>query len=233
MRIYKSDDVILLDRKKRMDHFAVYFCKNCEEMTKTYAFSSWFLSNDLVNVCCFKYGEYPRFGPPNSSRLNSLVEGERDLFLKGRRCEMQGLGIAAFSYYRRVVESQKQRLFDQLIAACKRIPGAEATVEELEQAKTVTEFSRAVEKIKHGLPTSLLIGGCHNPLSLLHSPLSVGIHGLSDQECLERATDIRVILTELVERLANVLQDDKEVNLAVSRLLKGPSRNKPGRSEVP
>jgi hypothetical protein len=62
VRIYRSDDEVLLDRTKRIDDFAVYFCKNCGEMTKTYAFSSWFIGNDFQNVCCFKYGEYPRFG---------------------------------------------------------------------------------------------------------------------------------------------------------------------------
>ena len=39
-----------------------------------------------------------------------LVGPDRDDFLKGRRCENQGLGVGAFIYYRRVVENQKNRI---------------------------------------------------------------------------------------------------------------------------
>src|ERR1700691_3196454 len=101
-----------------VDSFARYFCKNCGITSKIYAFSSYFVHADLY---CFKYGESPEFGLPDLSRLNALIKPERELFRKGQRCEMLGLGIGAYTYYRRVVESQKDRLLDQMIAACKKL----------------------------------------------------------------------------------------------------------------
>jgi hypothetical protein len=63
----------------------------------------------------FKYGERPPFGPNTPNRLLSLLGDQKDVFLKGKRCEFQGLGIGAFSYYRRVVENQKSRILDEII----------------------------------------------------------------------------------------------------------------------
>jgi hypothetical protein len=68
------------------------------------------------------------------------------------------------------------------------------------------------------MPQILLING-HNPLTLLHSALSGGLHDQSDEECLALATSIRVIMTELAERLGQALKDEAELNAAVSQLL--------------
>ena len=79
--------------------------------------------------------------------------------------------------------------------------------------------------IKHGMPQVLLING-HNPLTLLHTALSQGVHEESDDYCLELATSIRVVLTELAERMAQALKDEAELNTAVSKLLQISARRK-------
>ena len=55
-------------------------------------------------------------------------------YLKGRRCENQGLSIGAFSYYRRVVESQKDKIFDEIIGVCERLDVDSETIESLKSA---------------------------------------------------------------------------------------------------
>jgi len=64
-----------------------------------------------------------------------------------------------------------------------------------------------------------LING-HNPLTLLHSALSDGIHAKTDEECLELATSIRLVLIELADRIATALKDEAELRTAVTKLLK-------------
>ena len=64
----------------------------------------------------------------------------------------------------------------------------------------------------------MLING-HNPLNLLHSALSKGVHNYDDDKCLELATSIRTILFDFVERLALALKDDAKLNAAVKRLV--------------
>jgi len=89
---------------------------------------------------------------------------------------------------------------------------------ELEEAARETQFSKAIEIIKPGVPQALLIDG-HNPLTLLHNALSEGLHAQTDEDCLALATSIRVVLTELVERMASVLSDHAELKTAVNRLI--------------
>jgi hypothetical protein len=139
--------------------------------------------------------------------------------LKGRRCENQGLGIGAFVYYRRVVESHKNQILDEIVRVAQKVSAPAEMVATLEAAKTEIQFSKALASVKNAMPQLLLIDG-HNPLSLLHSALSTGLHDKSDEECLELAQSIRAVLVELAERLGQALKDEAELKTAVSRLMK-------------
>jgi hypothetical protein len=76
----------------------------------------------------------------------------------------------------------------------------------------------AVESVKHALPQALMING-HNPLTLLHAALAESLHTRPDEDCLTLAMSIRVILSELTERLGQAHKDEAELKQAVSRLL--------------
>lgn len=205
--------------------FVTFFCKNCSSRSKTFAL--WFKFNDdLKGGRAYKYGEVPAFGPPTPARLVSLIGPQRDLFLKGRRAENQGMGIAAFAYYRRVIEDQKDRIFDEVIKVSRGLSADQAVIDDLQKAKTETQFIKAVEAVKHAIPQALLING-RNPLTLLHSALSEGLHAHTDDDCLEIATSIRVVMAEFAERMAQVIKDEAELNEAVSRLLRKKAVPKP------
>lgn len=203
------------------------FCVDCREFTKLIAVTvnARLDAKDLPFVTAMKYGEHPPFGDPIPPKVFSLVGPDRTEFLKGRRCEYQGLGIAAFSYYRRVVERQKSRIFDRILEVAKRTNAPLEFIEGIEAAKKKTQFSEAVDQVKPGFPPQLLVDG-HNPLKLLHAALSKGMHNDSDEECLQLATDIRIVLFDLVERVEAVTRDEKEIRGALSRLLQ--PRSPPG-----
>jgi len=152
------------------------------------------------------------------------------MFLKGRRCENQGLGIGAFSYYRRVVEHQKGRIIDEVIKVSGKIGAPEETLKLLREARNETKFSKSVSLIKDAIPQALLISG-HNPLTLLHNALSAGLHEDTDDGCLSLAQAVRVVLVDLSERLSHALRDDAELKTAVSRLMKPNPSIKPPRSQ--
>ena len=207
------------DLSKGGQHFFVrYTCKNCGKSGKTYAIWAW-LHDDGKSGTIYKYGETPEFGPPTPPKVVSILGMEKDYYFKGRRSENQGLGIAAFAYYRRVVENQKNKIFDEIIRTVKTVDsGNSVLLKELEDAKKEAQFTKAVGAIRHGIPQALLIDG-HNPLTLLHAALSDGLHAKTDEECLEFATSVRVILTELVERMSNAVKDSAELKSAVSKIL--------------
>jgi hypothetical protein len=202
---------------KLNDLFLVYLCCNCGKSFKTFALSV--RAGKSEGPCqVFKYGELPAFGSPIPAKTITLIGPDKDLFLTGRRAENQGMGIGAFTYYRRVVENQKNRIFDEIIRVIgKIISPDDPVIQELESAKNEIQFTKAVETIKHTLPQSLLING-QNPLTLLHSALSQGVHEHSDAECLELASNIRIVLIEFAERLGQALKEETELNEAVKRL---------------
>lgn len=87
----------------------------------------------------------------------------------------------------------------------------------------VTSYSQALQRqvfkpLNSGGQKRRLILDGQNPLTLLHRPLSQQLHGLTDEQCLQLATDIRIVLTALLENIADVLKDQDVLRAAVSRL---------------
>lgn len=192
-----------------------YQCRNCRRTMKTF---SLVLQDGRKSKLVQKLGEHPPFGPPTHPRVIKLIGPDRDLFLQGRRAELRGFGIGAFAYYRRVVEEQKGRIIEEIGKVAAKLGTSEETMRLFTEAGSETQFSSAIERIKTAIPQSLLIDG-HNPLTLLHSALSEGLHAQTDEECLELATSIRVVLTELAERISAALKEEAELKSAVNRLL--------------
>ena len=208
--------------------FLIYLCNNCKRNTKIYAVL--LKPNDESNTAqAIKLGEYPPFGPKIPAKLITLIGSDREFFLQGWRSENQGMGIGAFTYYRRVVENQKSRLIEKIINVANIVDSPQEMISRLEEAKNETQFSKAVEQIKDAIPESLKIK-THNPLTLIHNALSTGIHNLTDEECLDRAKSVRIILTELSEKLAQSLKDDTDINQAIKELT---TRGKPKKTKAP
>jgi hypothetical protein len=194
-----------------------YLCSNCRRTRKIFSLyvAIESESGESTSATCFKFGEHPPYGPPTPTRLLRLFGKDRDIFLKGRQCENHALGIGAFVYYRRVVESHKDQIIDEIAKVAEKV--SPDLVPLLQKAKAENQFSNAVESIKNAIPQSLLING-QNPLMLLHKALSEGLHAQTDEECLELAHDVRVILAELAERIGQALKDEAELNAAITRL---------------
>lgn len=189
-----------------------YSCEKCGTQVKSYMVRFWSLKEVQ------KIAEWPVFSPRTPAKLVTLIGPDRDFFLKGRRAEIEGLGIGAFGYYRRVIENQKNRLLDEIIRVARHVGAPPDTIDELEKAKAENQFSKAVESVKAAIPEVLYIKG-HNPLTLLHSALSEGLHESSDEACLLAAGDIRLILGEFAERLSDAIKEQKELNDALGRLV--------------
>jgi hypothetical protein len=197
--------------------FLTYSCKNCNQLEKTFAVLGTQAAGTSDGTA-YKLGENPPFGLPTPSKVIALIGPDRELFLMGRRAENDGLGIGAFAYYRRVVENQSTRIIGEIEKAAKRLGVTSESIQLFEKAKKEVQFSKAIDVISDGIPPALLIR-THNPLKLLHSALSKGLHAHGDDECLEIATSIRLVLSELAERISNALRDENELKQAVNRLL--------------
>lgn len=208
------------------DEFVSYRCKNCEKSFKRFSIVVK-LHKNFRDAEMFKYGEIPSFGPPTPKKVQSMLGEHRDYFFKGRRSENQGMGIAAFSYYRRVIDGQKNVIFDEIIKVSEVLKAPPELIAELHAAKNEGRFTQGIDVIKHALPQALLING-ENPLTLLYTALSEGLHNDSDEECLELATSIRIVMTELADRFAAALKEQADLTKAVAKLVQKKSKKEPG-----
>ncbi|MCP4649958.1 MAG: hypothetical protein GY853_07775 [PVC group bacterium] len=206
--------------------FLKYICRNCGEIYIDMALFIRTINNTPKgDAIVQKLGELPVFGPHSPAQLITLVGKDRDLYLTGRRAESQGMGIGAYSYYRRIVENQKNAIIDKIIKVSQSQHSSQEFIDSLKEAKKETRFTTAIEKIKDGIPESLKMYG-HNPLTILHKTLSEGLHAGSDNECLELAKDIRNVLTELAERCATILKDNEKLKRSIGKLFKLPEQPK-------
>ena len=204
-----------VDAKSRFGYqFISYTCRDCQSTQKTFAL---LVTRNDCDISAMKLGEYPPFSSPISSRIQKLLsKSDLDLYRKGSRAEAQGLGIGAATYFRRIVEEQWQRLVEEIRNAAKRLGVADLRM--YDAALEERQFSKAVDILKDKIPAKLLILDGENPLTLLYKPLSKQLHGLTDEECLQQAADIRVVLTALLENIADALKAKDELHEAATRL---------------
>ena len=55
------------------------------------------------------------------------------------------MGIGAYSYYRRDIENQKNRLLDAIIRVAQKIGASQDMLDDLNKAKEETQFTKAVD----------------------------------------------------------------------------------------
>ncbi|HZT01894.1 MAG TPA: hypothetical protein VFA39_06495 [Steroidobacteraceae bacterium] len=166
-----------------------------------------------------KIGELPAYGIPAPPSLKGFLEADAELFEKGRKSEAEGLGVGAFTYYRRVVDNQKAHLIGAVRSVVEMEGTNPALLTALEEAEAADGFSRAYEALKGHIPSSLRISG-HDPLQLLYTQTSHGLHNLSDSECLTRATTIREVLAAMAARVQELLKSHEALARAVGELSK-------------
>jgi hypothetical protein len=164
--MFRSARLSLFQRRQT---FITYLCSNCKKSTKIISLFVHPTVRYELDGQCFKFGELPPFGPITPARLLKILGDNRDLFMKGRRC--QSLGIGAFVYYRRVVENQRVAILGEITKIAKTIHAPAETIDLLQRSQAENQFSKSLEMVKDAVPESLRIQG-HNPLTLLHDNLT-------------------------------------------------------------
>lgn len=189
-----------------------YVCGGCDDSYQ-YIFIEIGCNLDYV----MKIGQYPPWNPPIDKNLIKMLGEREETFKKGLTCESQGYGIGAYDYYRRIVEE----IIDELLNGIADLMSGEDKekyMEALEKKKKSYVAQNKIALVKDLLPLSLMPDG-NNPLKLLHSQLSSGIHAFSDEECLKKSEKIRVILLFLVKEVNNHRNSSKEFTESMKELL--------------
>lgn len=174
---------------------AIYRCTSCLQFQRHFL-----LKVDPEGKYVMKVGQEPAWDISIEKTLAKALGARVGYFKKGLINESQGYGIGAFSYYRRVVEE----IIDELLSEIADLLADEEQQEyrtALEEVKKTRVAQDKIKVVKDLLPP-ILRPANRNPLSILHGVLSEGLHGLSDEECIDRAAAIRQVLSFLISEVS-------------------------------
>ena len=149
-----------------------------------------------------KYGELPRKKIERSQVLQRFFKDDLDNYEKAAVCLSTGYGIAAFAYFRRVVENNIERLLDLVQEDAKSSSASTKVTAALAELRGHSPMDKKIAIANEALPEYLKPDGL-NPLSRLYRVLSEGVHRLSEKECLNKAKATSECLEYLVSELAS------------------------------
>jgi hypothetical protein len=196
-----------------------YVCRNCGESVQYYQLI-W--QEDKSANLFIKIGQWPPLSiEPSPELAKALGAEDLKLYKKGLIDFQFGHGIGAVGYFRRVLENKVNALLDLIVEAAKN---AQVPDEHLAEVEAVKQSRRAEDKIDLAvkiLPAHLKPGG-HNPLDKLYKPLSAGLHGESDGECLTIFSEAQFVFEYLFK---NLTESNEEARRYVKELSAPPKNS--------
>lgn len=166
-----------------------------------------------------KVGQYPAWSIELDKNLSEVLGSHADFYKKGLVCESQSYGIGAYAYFRRITEEVIDKLLDSISGLIEGDENRAAYKIALEKTKQTRITQEKIDLVKDLIPVSLKPDNM-NPLGVLHSALSEGLHAGSDAECMDKAEIIRQSLVFLVNRIVRLGDDNKEFTDGMKKLLK-------------
>jgi hypothetical protein len=148
-----------------------------------------------------KVGQSPPWSITPPKNVASTLGTHLEDYKKGLVCESQGYGIGAFAYFRRIVENVIAGLLRQVEELIAEDGEREKYHSALENLKDSHSAEGRIQAVKDMLPASLRRGGI-NPLDIIYSALSSGLHAETDEACLDQAVLVKASLVYLIDQLA-------------------------------
>jgi hypothetical protein len=190
-------------------HVVTYICRNCGANEQRY-WLSWEPSDDKPNGTCIgqliKIGQWPPLTIAIQPDLaKALGPSDARLYKQALISATISHGIAALAYMRRVIENKMNDLIDLIADAARNAQSGADLLQKIEEIKASQSASDKIEFAKDLLPLHLRPGG-HNPLSKFYGLTSAGLHGESDEDCLETFAQYRISFEYLFRNLA--LEDE-------------------------
>ena len=195
----------------------VFRCQKCSNYTVTHVLAFKKIKNGANPVVQIqKIGQLPSIEKTIDNDLKSwLSKADVMLYEKGLRCETNGFGIGAYSYFRRIVENNIEKILDDIAETS----DSQELIDAISEAKKQHSATDRLEIVKNHTPNSLKPGG-KNVFKIIYGALSTGLHGESDESCLDQATSIRTCLNFLIKRLNAERKEEQELASAINNITK-------------
>jgi hypothetical protein len=168
-----------------------------------------------------KVGQYPAqsINLPNDLTRN-LGKNATELYKKALINRNNGYGLGSIVYTRRVVEDKTNELIEVAAQLAESHSIDAETVAKMRAAAVSTDYTPYEEKLKVAstvFPDSLKVGDV-NPLKSLYGLVSKGIHGLSEEECIEIADQTFDVFVYIFAKLRAETSDRKAFMEKLKRL---------------
>lgn len=167
-----------------------------------------------------KIGQFPAWSINPDSDVSKILGEHTETYKKGLVCESQGYGIGAFAYYRRIVETSIGSLLERIKEL---VEDDSEVVKAIEKVKTEHVAENRIQIASTVLPESLKIAGT-NPLSVIYSALSDGLHAQDDETCLNLAQNIREALTYLVHQIGLQMRGKQQFVESLKEIVKAKAK---------
>jgi len=192
-----------------------YLCRNCGFNSAHYSVH-WIEDQDGVATFC-KVGQYPALSIEPPPILGKALGAEDSaLYKKALINGNSGFGIGALAYFRRVIENKVNLLLDMVAEAAKLVSFETEELLRITEIKASHHVDTKIEYASKILPANLRPGG-HNPLNKLYAVASAGIHGKSDDQCLDDFQAARFEFEYLFKNLTVTNEDAREYLERVSK----------------
>ena len=187
-----------LDLPTRTSHLE-FTCVSCRKSRREYHVEQ-IVDGETIQLQ--KYGELPKKQLERNPVLQRFLKGDLENYEKAVVCLSHEYGVAAFAYFRRIVENNIGKLLD-LVQEDAQSSSANTEVNSaLVELKKNSPMSKKIEIANHALPEHLNPDGL-NPLGRLYQVLSEAVHNFSEEECLNKAKITSECLAYLVSELAS------------------------------
>jgi len=165
-----------------------------------------------------KIGAFPpKEIKPEKDILSYLLPEHQEYYKKALMNLSQGYGIGAFAYFRRITEDIIKKVIKDVINL--ELEGNEKVKKAWEDYQKNHVMSSLLDSINPYLPNAILDIG-DNPLRLLYETASLGIHELNEDECLDKAQLIDVLLQFVISKMNEEKSTVKKVREAIKKLRK-------------
>lgn len=152
--------------------------------------------NKQINVYLTKIAVFPE--PKIKKYIQKYFDREtNNWYYKGIKSYNEGFGIGSYAYFRRIIEKELIKIFQEISL----LPDADSRLNKLvNEYKEKSQISTLYNDSFHLLPKSLQLLG-ENPLKLLYSLTSQGLHNLTEENCLENSDKIHKILDFVIKKI--------------------------------
>jgi hypothetical protein len=178
-------------------------CQSCKAkvdfLLRSTSDKEWEKRNEGMTITIQKIGQFPSYEIGLNPALKKYLNDEdQSNYKKALICLSISYGIGAYAYLRRVIENEIKRIIQDIAEL--DFDGAEFVRSAYNNFKIDFQMSKLIDVINRHLPVSLKELG-DNPIRLLYEQLSGGIHEFTDEQCMDKAQNIDILLNYVIRKI--------------------------------